>query len=84
MIFFSLPDERQGNDYGRGAGIRDPAVDVRKAAFRSGREDHRSSGGLVLRSPVHRLEGRPHLGEALPKGKSSFSFLCMLSVLVVR
>ncbi|CAG4919742.1 unnamed protein product [Colias eurytheme] len=50
-------DERPGDDDGRGAGVRDPADDDRQTALRPGGEDHRPAGGLVLRPPVHRLEG---------------------------
>lgn len=47
-------DERQGDDDGRRAGVRDPADDHREAAIRSSRKDHWAARGVVLWSPVHR------------------------------
>lgn len=58
-------DERPRDDDGRGAGVRDPADDDRQAAVRPGGQDHRPSRGLVLRPPVHRLQGRSHLDQAV-------------------
>lgn len=63
------PDERPGDHHGRGAGVRDPADHDREAALRPGGEDDRSEGGVVLRSPVHRLEGGPNLDQALQEGQ---------------
>lgn len=64
----SLIDERPRDDDGRGAGVRDPADDHRQAAVRPSGEDHRPARGLVLRAAVHRLEGRPHLDQAVQEG----------------
>lgn len=47
-------DEREGDDDGRGIGVRDPGDDHREATVRPGREDDRAARGVVLRSPVHR------------------------------
>lgn len=65
LTSFCITDERPRDDHGRGAGVRDPADDDRQAAVRPGREDHRPARGLVLRSAVHRLQGRPHMDQAL-------------------
>lgn len=62
---YVFSDERPCDDDGRGAGVRDPADDHRQAAVRPGGEDHRPARGLVLRSPVHRLQRRSHLDQAL-------------------
>lgn len=56
-----IPDERPGDDDGRGAGVRDPADHHGQTVVRPGGEDHRPARGLVLRPAVHRLQGRPHV-----------------------
>lgn len=54
VVLFACEDEREGDDDGRGAGVRDPGDDHREAAVRPGREDDRAARGVVLRSPIHR------------------------------
>lgn len=66
-----FPDKCAGDDDGRGTGVRDPADHVRQAAVRSGREDHRTARGVVLRTTIHRFEGRSHMDQALQKGELS-------------
>lgn len=57
-----VADERQGDDNGRGTRVRDPTVDIWKAAFRSSSQNYRSSRGLVLWPTVYGLQRRPDLG----------------------
>lgn len=63
-----IADEREGDDDGRGARVRDPGDDDGQAAVRPGGEDHRPQRGLVLRPAVHRLQGRSYLDQALQEG----------------